>query len=155
MSGVPGSNILNQALTVIARQQVVYYKMTGRTLNSVGQTITSYALGRSLRGSFQPVPRSVYPIYGLDLQKDYYTFYVSANVLDVGRDISGDQIAFNDDRFQIESANDWFAIDGWKGVLCVRIGEDEGDLKLWGFGSTPPNTYQNFEHGNFIAATDV
>ena len=147
----PGSNLLNQALTVIARQQVVYYKMTGRTLNDVGQDVTSYALGTTLRGSFQPVPRNLYPIYGLDLQKTYYTFYVPSNVLDIGRDVSGDQIAFNDDRFQCESNNDWFSIDGWKGILCVRIGIDGGDLRLFGFNTLPSsNSYKNFERGNFL-----
>lgn len=119
---IPGSNLLNAALTVIAKQTVTYYRSTGRALNNVGQDVTTYAAGVSAMGSFQPVPRKLYTAYGLDLQKSYFTFYVSSNVIDVERDVSGDQIAFNGRRFQCESNNDWYAIDGWKGVLCVDIG---------------------------------
>ena len=147
MSGVPGSNILKLALTVIMKQSIIYYQATGRTLNDVGQIVTTYALGVPVLGSFQPVPRSLYPVYGLDLQKDYFTFYASSNIIDVNRDVSGDQLAFQDERFQVESDNDWFSIDGWKGVICVKIGEDGGDVRLWGFNST---SYVNFEHGNLV-----
>lgn len=118
---VPGSNLLNQAFTVIARQTVNYYANTGRTTNSIGLDVTAYASVITLRGSFQPVPRKLYQQYGLDLQKSYYTFYCSANILDVARGVSGDQINFNGIRYQVESANDWFAMDGWVGVLCVQV----------------------------------
>lgn len=118
---IPGSNLLNIALTVIAPQAVTYYQYVSRAVNDVGQDITVYAPPVVLRGSLQPVPRQLYEAYGLDLQKSYYTFYTLSNLLDVGRDVSGDQISFNNTRFQCESANDWFAIDGWKGVLCSAI----------------------------------
>lgn len=152
---IPGSNLLNMAFSIIARQAITYYKATGRTLNDVGQDVTTYAPGIVVLGSFQPVPRRLYEIYGLDLQKDYFTFYASKNIIDVTRDVSGDQLAFNGDRFQCESNNDWFAIDGWKGVLCVRIGLDTGNQRIFGFNAVPSvNTYVNFTNGNFIN-TDV
>lgn len=119
---IPGSNLLNMAFTLIARQTVSYYQYQSRASNAVGQDITTYAAPVSLSGSFQAVPRKLYELYGLDLQKSYYTFYASSNLLDVARDVSGDQIVYNSRRYQIESDNDWFAIDGWKGVLCVDIG---------------------------------
>ena len=148
---IPGSNLLNLALTVIARQSVTYYKMIGRALNNVGQDVTTYEPPVVVTGSFQPVPRKLYQQYGLDLQKNYYTFYVSANFLDVARDVSGDQIAFNGIRFQCESNNDWYAIDGWKGVLCVEIGADEtDDDMIFGFNAIPQiNDNMNFENGAF------
>lgn len=147
---IPGSNILNQAFSVIAQQTVTYYRCTGRTLNSVGQYVTSYAFGIPLKGSFQPVPRSLYQAFGLDLQKSYYVFYASTDILDIDRNVSADQIAFSDQRYQCESDTAWFNIDGWKGVICVHIGPDTGDLELFGFGQLPPiNTYQNFGNGNF------
>jgi hypothetical protein len=118
---VPGSNLLNQAFTVIAQQTVNYYSNTGRTTNAIGFDISSYAAAALLKGSFQPVPRKLYQVYGLDLQKSYFTFYCSANVLDIARGVSGDQINFNGVRYQVESANDWFALDGWVGVLCVQV----------------------------------
>lgn len=118
---IPGANVLNMALSVIAKQTVIYYQYISRTLNNVGIEVGNYDTGVPLAGSFQPVPRNLYNQFGLDLQRDYFTFYVSANLLDLGRDVSGDQIEFNGIRYQCESDNDWFAIDGWKGVLCVRV----------------------------------
>lgn len=119
---VPGMNLLNMALTVIQQQTVSYYQYTTRVLNSVGQYQTTYAAARDIVGSWQPVPRNLYPIYNLDLQKSYFTFYTSNNVIDVTRDVSGDQIVYKGRRFQVESNNDWYQEDGWKGMLCVDIG---------------------------------
>lgn len=147
---VPGSNLLKMALTVIARQFVIYYMDTGRTANTVGQYVTTYAPPRVVSGSFQPVPRQLYEQFGLDLQKNYFTFYAPNPLMDITRNVSGDQIAFNGVRFQVESKNDWFAMDGWVGVLCVYIGIDTANTQLFGFGSTPPNTYENYGNGNLI-----
>jgi hypothetical protein len=149
---IPGQNLLNMALTVIAKQSITYYSVKARNINSVGQTVTWYNPGIVVLGSFQPVPRALYMVYGLDLQKDYYTFYASKNIIDLGRDATGDQIAFNGDRFQVESANDWYALDGWKGVLCVRVGADDQTPSVWGFNRKPAiNNYVNFGNGNFFS----
>ena len=123
---IPGMNLLNMALTVIQRQTVQYYQYSGRSLNAVGQDVTTYLSPVDIVGSWQPVPRNLYMVYGLDLQKDYYTFYTSNNVLDVTRDVSGDQVAFKGRRYQVESENDWYQLDGWTGVLCVNLGADNG-----------------------------
>jgi len=119
---IPGANILNMALQIIAKQTVQYYAFVSRALNAVGQDIATYAAVQNIVGSWQPVPRQVYVLYGLDLQKDYFTFYTSNNVLDVTRDVSGDQIAYRGRRYQVESNNDWYQLDGWKGILCVGLG---------------------------------
>lgn len=121
---IPGSNLLNRALKLIAKQTVTYYKALDRELNDIGQDVTEYDDSISIVGSLQPVPRALYDQLGLDLQKSYYTFYTSNNVLDVARNISGDQFVFNNQRYQVESNNDWYAQDGWKGVLCVLIGAE-------------------------------
>lgn len=117
----PGSNLLKQALTVIFPQVINYYASAGRSVNSIGQYVTVYAAGQLIRGSFQAVPRKLYMAYGLDLQKSYYTFYTLADMIDVQRDVSNDQLVYNGLRYQVESDNDWFAQDGWKGVLCCYI----------------------------------
>jgi hypothetical protein len=118
---IPGSNLLNVALTLIARQTITYYAATGRTLNAVGQYVTTYASSTTIVGSFQPVPRKLYQIYGLDFQKSYFIFYTSNDLIDVQRNVSTDQIGFNSQLYQCISNNDWFAIDGWSGILCVLI----------------------------------
>jgi hypothetical protein len=118
---VLGSNLLKQALTVINPQFVTYYKATSRTINSVGQYVTTYDGGTIIRGSFQAVPRKLYEQYGLDLQKSYFTFYTLNDITDVQRDVSNDQLVYANKRYQCESDVDWFVQDGWKGVLCCYI----------------------------------
>lgn len=123
---IPGQNLLNMALTLIAKQVVMYYQYASRSTNAVGQDITVYLDPVEMFGSFQAVPRKLYELYGLDLQKDYSTFYTSNNVLDITRDVSGDQLVYQGRRYQVESDNDWYAQDGWKGVLVVDLGADNG-----------------------------
>jgi len=124
---IPGSNLLNMAFQIIAKQTVTYYQYASRVTNDIGIEITTYEPGIILQGSFQPVPRQLYAQYGLDFQKSYFTFYVSANMLDVQRNVSGDQISFNGARFQCESNVEWFNIDGWVAVLCVQIEQPAPD----------------------------
>jgi len=150
---IPGQDLLKMALTMIARQNLTYYKAIGRALNVLGQYVTTFAEGIVMYGSWQPVPRALYMRYGLDLQKDYFTFYTCNPVLDLDRDITGDQLAFNGQLFQVESDNDWYAMDGWKGILCIHIGPDDAQPAIWGFG-TPDNTYVNFGNGNFLGSDD-
>lgn len=143
---IPGSDLLDLALSVISAQSVTYYRASGRTLNAVGQEITNYQAPTTIIGSMQPVPRRLYEAYGLPFNRTYYTFYTSNNTQDINRDTSGDQLIFNNQRFQIESNNDWYPVDGWQGVLCVLIENVATDNTPFGFGA---NNF-NFENGNFI-----
>jgi len=118
---VPGSNLLNRALTVIARQQITYLKFKNRTTNQVGIYEAVYYPPLCIRGSVQPVPRHLFVQLGLDFQKDYKTFYVPQNIFDVGRDVAGDQFIFEDQIYNCQSKTDWAGIDGWTAILCVRV----------------------------------
>ena len=114
------ANLLALALSIIGSQTVSYMKYNGRTTNEVGQDIASYDAPIDLKGSFQPVPTSLYAQNGLDFSKKYYTFYASSDLLDIQRDVSGDKLIYAERTYQIEDENDWFVYNGWKGVLCVR-----------------------------------
>lgn len=118
---IPGQNILNMALTLIARQTISYHQYLSRSLNVIGQDVTLYKPTVSIVGSFQPVPREIYEVLGLDLQKSYFRFFTSNDLLDINRDVSGDQISFDGKRYQVESATQWYKLDGWKELLCVQI----------------------------------
>lgn len=118
---VPGSNLLKKALTVIAKQGFQYYQFQTRSPNAVGQDVAAYYPPVPGRGSVQPVPRNLYQAYGLDLQKNYMNFYMPQDVIDIERDVSGDQIKFNCKTFQCLSKTDWYGIDGWIQVLAVEI----------------------------------
>ncbi len=113
-------NLLNTAVKLTGTQAFTYYKYAGRIDNGIGQDITQYNPPIQIRGQVQAVPRNLYEMYGLDLQKTYLTFYVSKDILDLQRDVSGDQIQFAGSIYKCESETDWRAINGWTGVLAVR-----------------------------------
>lgn len=118
---VPGSNILNKALTVISKQTFNYYQFRAREPNAIGLDVAQYYPVQILQGSAQPAPRELIEQMGLDLQRTYFNFYVSRAILDVDRDVSGDQMFFNGQTFQCLSITPWGSIDGWNAVLAVRI----------------------------------
>lgn len=118
---VPGSNLLNAALRVIAPQVVQYYAFTGRTTNANGYDVSTYAAPVNLAGSLQAVQRELYEKMGLDFQVNYVNFYISRNTLDVARDVSGDQIVYAGRKYNCLSRTPWFAQDGWDAILCAEV----------------------------------
>lgn len=147
---IPGFNILDMALSVIATQTVAYYQYSGRALNNVGQDVNTFAAPIFIDGSLQPVPRQLYQQFGLDFSKDYQLFYVSKNILDLNRDVSGDQIVFDSQRYQCEQNVEWFAQDGWVAVLCCRINIPTDTNPPWGFNNPAGSSgNQNFNQGEF------
>ncbi len=118
---IPGANILATALQIIGKSSFTYYAFSSRTPNDIGQDVTCYAPQVTLQGSVQPIPRSLFQQYGLDFQRNYINVYVSKNVIDVARDVSGDQIVFNGNTYQCVSVTPWVSIDGWNAVLCVQV----------------------------------
>jgi hypothetical protein len=118
---IPGSNILNMALRVISKQCFDYYKFMSRTKQPNGQFLATYYAPQNLSGSVQPVPRELFEEMGLDLQRTYMNFFVSQDIIDVKRDVSGDQFFFAGRTFQCLSITPWIAIDGWNQVLAVVI----------------------------------
>jgi hypothetical protein len=121
---IPGANVFNIAMSVIGKQTITYYQYLGREVNEIGIYVPIYNEGNIITGSFQPVPRSIYRTQGLDLQRRYFTLYSSTNFLDINRNVSSDQIVFNNRKFQCESNIDWYEIDGWTGVLCIELTEN-------------------------------
>lgn len=118
---IPGSNLLNMALRTISAQGFTYVPWASRAIGANGMYINTYGDSQQLAGSVQPVPRRLYEQYGLDFQKSYYNVFVSANVMDLQRDVAGDKIVYNGQNFQVESRTPWFAADGWNELLCVLI----------------------------------
>lgn len=117
---IPGSNLLDLALSVISPQQVEYQQFLGRALNENGIEVATYATPITISGSLQPVPRRLYEQYGLNIDKTYYTLYTSGVIQDVTRNVSGDQMIYGGKTFTAESQNEWTPIDGWTGVFWVQ-----------------------------------
>lgn len=118
---VPGMNLLNMAASVISLQPVDYYKNTGKITRPDGIDVPAYAAAVIVKGSVQAVPRSKYEYMGLDFAKNYVNFYTSSCVLDLQRDVNGDQFSFGGKRFQVETNTAWAAMDGWTCALCSEI----------------------------------
>lgn len=118
---VPGSNLLKRASRLIQFTPVLYFPYASRTLNSVGQWTTTYGAFQKLMASVQAVPRDTYVTLGLDLQRNYVNIFVSTNVIDLARDVSGDQFQFDGRTFQIESQTSWYIRDGWAEALAVEV----------------------------------
>ena len=119
---IPGSNLLAQALNLIASQPVTYYRATGRTTTGAGRYISTFApAAPQALGSVQAVPRDKFQVLGLELERDYIYWYVPADVVPLERDISGDQIEWNGDRWQLVTSTWWYQQDGWTAVMCVKI----------------------------------
>jgi hypothetical protein len=117
----PGGNILALANRVISPQCVQYRPFVSRALNSAGVLVPKWSSPCTLNANVQPVPRSRYEVMGLDFQKNYATIYVQKNVVDIARDVTGDQFWYSGKLYQVESRTDWFAQDGWDAILCVEV----------------------------------
>jgi len=120
---IPSSNLLNQAFSVIGKFPFKWFADSGRTLNAIGEWETDFAEPVELMGSIQAVNRSVYQAYGLDFQKNYVQIFVSTDLIDLSRDFTGDQIEWQNRRFQLTSNFDWFGIDGWVQVMAIDLGQ--------------------------------
>lgn len=127
---IPGSNILAQALTVIASQTVQWFAYAGQSTGPTGVVTSSYDAPVTVaKGSVQPVPRDRYSQMGLDWAKSYVTWFVPFfNAKAITRDPNGngDVIEFNGRRYQVISDNPWFAMDGWNSVVCADVGPATG-----------------------------
>lgn len=119
--GIIGSNILNMALNIVGRQRVKWFKANGRVTNSVGLDVAAFDDAIPIYGSFQPVPRTMFVVLGLDFEKEYVNYYTSNRLTDIVRDKSPDEFEFEGSRYQVMSNTDWTKIDGWLGSMAVKI----------------------------------
>lgn len=121
---VPGSNLLLEALEVLAPIEVEYYRDLGeRTTTDTGMYVTVFAaMVLVCEGQIQPIQREKYSNLGLDLAKNYVTWFVAQDVIDVQRNCSGDQLVFGGKRYQLVNQTNWSLIDGWCYAQCVEIG---------------------------------
>lgn len=115
------TNLLEDALDVVGRQNIQYFPYISRTKNEIGLLVSERGIGRTAEGSIQPIPRQLYESMGLNLQKYYVTIFISKNVIDIARDVAGDQFSYGGRRFQAESRTDWYGQDGWDAIVCVEV----------------------------------
>lgn len=118
---VPGSNLLNAAFALIARQSFLYIAYDERLIQTTGMYVPEYAAGVMVTGSVQAVPRTLFERMGLDFQKNYSTFFVPQAIQGVDRATTGDRFYFNNRLWQVQSTTEWVGVDGWDEALCVQV----------------------------------
>lgn len=115
------NNLLETAMSIVGTQNFMYKKFLSREQNNIGIFNSNYETPILIYGQAQAVPRQLYESYGLSFQKDYLMFYISADIMDVSRNISGDIIIYNNKEYQCLSLTNWHPINGWVNVLAVAI----------------------------------
>lgn len=121
MMPIPGLNILSMATRLIATPTISYYVFVSRQVQANGLLVPTYTAPVNIQASVQAVPRRLFEQNGLDMQREYYTVFIPQNTIDVGRDVSGDQIHWNGLILQCESVTRWFGMDGWDEILTVKV----------------------------------
>lgn len=118
----PGSNILNMALGLIGRKQVVWRQFNARTQNALGNWVVTYKPDVVLSGSWQSDPTDRVKALGYDSSKSYRRFFVSAPVDGVNRGTSPDLLIADGRKYEVVSTDDWTVQDGWVSLICVDVG---------------------------------
>lgn len=118
----PGSDILSEALSCIDSVDIQVRRFESRTKNAVGQWVSAVSEpSEPFEASVQPVQRSKYNSLGLDFKKSYIRVYVSQDVKDFTDYTSGDVILYDGSEYTINDDSDWFKIDGWVSLVCVKL----------------------------------
>lgn len=117
----PGDNLLEDALDIIATQDVDLYRFVSRAKDARGVMVGSYAGPIAVQGSVQAVDRKHYQQMGLDFARTYVKFYTSEEVRNVQRDQTGDLFTYGGRWYQAESQTSWLDQDGWNDVLAVMV----------------------------------
>lgn len=118
-------NLLKIASSVIPTQTVTWKKFMGKQIKPGGIYEDTYSEPVEIRGSFQATDDRDVKEMGLDTSKRYRTLYTSHDISDVKRGSSPDKISFNGENYEVVGITDWFAQDGWRGVVCVRVADDK------------------------------
>ncbi len=118
---IPGSNTLEDALTLIDSVEIQFFENTARNKNSIGLYVSTYAVSVPVQASVQAVKRSQYTNLGLDFNKHYIMLWSSHDFKDLARDRGADQIEFNNKRYELMNEDDWTPLDGWNSTLAIEI----------------------------------
>ncbi|MDR0805948.1 MAG: hypothetical protein LBN41_04260 [Enterobacteriaceae bacterium] len=119
-------NLLNIAARVIPQQSVTWYQFTERETDELGRWNNQYAEPVLITGSWQAVDVQDVLEMGLDTSKIYRQLYTSNPVSGVNRGSSPDYLVSGGKRYEVVGDADWYTQDGWKGLVCMEAGNDDG-----------------------------
>ena len=115
------NNILQQAMSLIETQPLLYFAFIDRTTMANGMLVPSYAPAINVKGSIQPVPRTLMEFLGLDMQRNYVNIFISQSIIDIDRDVSSDKFQYRSVTYQVLSLTKWENIAGFNQALCVQV----------------------------------
>lgn len=119
---IPGINLLNVAMGLLGNQATEYLRFIGTETLANGVKIEKYEDAVPVDGgSVQPIPKSVYGERGLNLSREYVTWFVSMDVIGLDRDHSGDLMKWNGRTYKVDSDNSWYGQDGWCELVMWNI----------------------------------
>lgn len=121
-------NLLNQALTLIPKQNFIYRKFNSSQINDYGIKVDVYDTDIAFEGSVQAVDSKMYQQLGLDFSKKYINIYSSLNIKNVNREQeTPDKIIWNNKEYLVVNCSDWYIQDGWTNILAVENTEELED----------------------------
>lgn len=118
-------NLLNAALRIIPKQQIIWRKFAGFEVDEQGLKINRYAEGVELTGSVQAVDRNIYDQLGLDQEKEYLVVYAPADIKGVSGQNAPDIIEFGGAAYKVVRNYPWYFYNGWAGVVVIKAEDGE------------------------------
>lgn len=119
-------NLLNQALTIIPKQNFTFCKYKSNTINDIGIKVDVYETGVNYSGSVQAVDSKMYQQYGFDFSKKYIQIYSSLNIKNVTQNQeTPDKIVWNNKDYLVVNCSDWYVQDGWTNIIAVEQRDEE------------------------------
>jgi len=118
--GLAFGNLLNRAMAIIPPTPVVYKKFLGNVVSSNGISKPTYSEPITIENaSVQPVKKLAYQELGLDLQKEYRTVFVPANIVSLEGQLSSDIFIFEGRTWKAFGNTSWYSYDGWNELIVV------------------------------------
>lgn len=116
------ANLLNVALKAIGMQTLHWYSFSNRTQNDRGLWVNEYIDQGLVKGSWQPVDARTIKELGFDTKLQYHNFYVSKPINVFSRNEAPDYFIIEGRKHEVVGGSEWYAQNGWKGLLCVDAG---------------------------------
>nr|WP_314265601.1 hypothetical protein [uncultured Moellerella sp.] len=120
------SHLQRIAAAVIPQQSLLWYRFEQRSLDERGHYQNQYYPAEQIFGSWQAVDSQELQEMGFASHKIYRRFYTSFDIKKVQGGTAPDYLVFLDKRYEVVGDADWYQQDGWKSVLCIEVGENDG-----------------------------
>ena len=119
-------NLLNQALTIIPKQNFTFCKYKENNVNEIGNKVDEWEEGIVCEGSVQAIDSKMYQQFGLDYSKKYIQIFSSLNIQNVSQNQeTPDKIIWNNKNYLVVNCSDWYVQDGWTNIIAVEQREEE------------------------------